>query len=74
MKFLSTPFIISTLSLVHITYGNVKGEISIKSATEVTVALQKLFRSGCVYVLQTEEETISGNKWFQHSSPMVVVL
>jgi hypothetical protein len=73
-KFLSAPLIISTLTLVRITYGNIEGEMSVKSATQVTVALQTLFRAGCVYVLQTEEGTLAGNNLFQYSFPMAVLL
>jgi hypothetical protein len=48
--------------------------MSIKSVTEVIVALQKPFYFGCVYVLTSEEEIISGNKLFGHPFPVVVVL
>jgi hypothetical protein len=73
-KLLSTPRTVLSLSFVFIICGNINGEMSMTSAIEVTAALQKIFRSGCVYVLQTEEKTIFGNIWFQHLSLMVVVL
>jgi hypothetical protein len=49
--------------MVHVTCGSISGEMPIESATEVIAALQKHFRSGCVYILQTREETTFGKKF-----------
>jgi hypothetical protein len=48
--------------MVHVTCGSISGEMPIEYATEVTAALQKHFFSGCVYILQTSEETMLGKK------------
>jgi hypothetical protein len=62
-KVLSMPLIILTFTWVHVTRGNINEEMPIESVSQVIADLQKLFHSGCVYILQaTEEEKFGKTK------------
>jgi hypothetical protein len=63
-KVFSIPLIILTFTWVHITHGNINGEMPIESVSQVIADLRKLFRSGCVYILQASEEEIFGKTEF----------
>jgi hypothetical protein len=41
---------------VHVAHGNINGEMPIESVSQVIADVQKLFHSGCVYILQASEE------------------
>jgi hypothetical protein len=63
-KILSIPLIILIFTWVYITHGNINGEMPIESASQVIADLQKLFHSGCVYILQASEEEKFGKTEF----------
>jgi hypothetical protein len=63
-KVLSMPLIILTSTWVHVTHAHINGEMPIESVSQVVADLQKLFHSGCVYILQASEEEKFGKTKF----------
>lgn len=51
-----------SLIIICVPWGNISGELPIESASQVISAVQRQFRSGCILILQTREETILGKK------------
>jgi hypothetical protein len=67
-KVTSVFLVILNFSWVNVTYGRMNAEMPIASVSQVIADVQKLFRSGCVYILQTSEEELSGKKRLTHFS------
>jgi hypothetical protein len=59
-KVSSMLLVILIFQWVHVTHGRMNADIPIESVSQVIVDIQKLFHSGCVYILQAGEEEISG--------------
>jgi hypothetical protein len=59
-KVISMLLLVLIFAWAHVTYGRVTEEISLESVSHVIVDIQKLFRSGCVYILQASEEEMFG--------------
>ncbi|KDR11376.1 hypothetical protein L798_14896, partial [Zootermopsis nevadensis] len=51
-----------SLIIICVPWGNISGELPVESAVQVISAVQRQFRSGCVLILQTSEETILAQK------------